>query len=107
MEAAEIRQLAAVESSHWWYKERRNLLGRELRRLPASGYALDIGSAAGGNTRVLQAHGWQALALDFSETAVTICRRRGIDVLRADARKLPVKSNAVDLVIAFDLLEHI
>jgi SAM-dependent methyltransferase len=107
MEAAEIRQLAAVESSHWWYKERRNILSRELRRLPESGCALDIGAAAGGNTRVLQAHGWQVLALDCSETAVSICRRRGIDVLRADARRLPVKSNAFDLVIAFDVLEHI
>jgi SAM-dependent methyltransferase len=107
MEAAEIRMLAAVEHRHWWYKERRSILGRELRRLPAPGCALDIGSAAGGNTTVLRAHGWQALALDYSETAVGICRRRGIDVLRADATKLPVSSNSVDLVIAFDVLEHI
>jgi len=107
MEAAEIRMLAAVEHRHWWYKERRSILGRELRRLPASGRALDIGCAAGGNTRVLRAHGWQAVALDYSETAVGICRRRAIDVLRADARKLPVSSNSFDLVIAFDVLEHI
>jgi len=33
MEAAELRTLAEVEDRHWWYKERRSLLARELRRI--------------------------------------------------------------------------
>ena len=107
MKADEIQQLAAVEDRHWWYKERRAILARELRRLPAPGQALDIGAAGGGNTRVLRAHGWQALAVDYSETAVEIGRSRGIDAMRADARELPVRSGACDLVTAFDVLEHI
>jgi SAM-dependent methyltransferase len=107
MESAEIWQLAAVEDRHWWYKERRAILGRELRRLAAPGRALDIGAAAGGNTRVLQAHGWQALALDYSAAAVGIGRARGIDAMRADARDLPVRSDAFDLVTALDVIEHI
>lgn len=107
MEAAELQTLSAVEDRHWWYKERRALLARELRRLAAPGRALDIGAAGGGNTRVLRAHGWQALALDYSESAVEIARARGIDVVRTDARDLPVRSGACDLVTAFDVLEHI
>ena len=35
MEAAELTTLVQVEDRHWWYKERRALLARELRRLPA------------------------------------------------------------------------
>ena len=107
MEAAELRTLAEVEDRHWWYKERRSLLARELRRLPKPGLALDIGAAGGGNTRVLRAHGWQSLALEYAPTAAQIARERGIDVLRGDARELPVRTGSLDLVTAFDVLEHI
>jgi SAM-dependent methyltransferase len=107
MEATELRTLASVEDRHWWYKERRALLARELRRLPAPGQALDIGAAGGGNTRVLRSHGWQALALEYAPVAAQIARERGIDVIRADARELPVGSQTCDLVTAFDVLEHI
>lgn len=107
MEAAELSTLAAVEDRHWWYKERRSLLARELRRMPAPGLALDIGAAGGGNTRVLRAHGWRPVALEYAPTAARIARERGIDVLRADARELPLRTESMDLVTAFDVLEHI
>jgi hypothetical protein len=82
MEAAELRTLVEVEDRHWWYAERRSLLAKELRRLPAPGRALDIGAAGGGNTRVLLGHGWQPVALEFAPTAAQIARERGIDVVR-------------------------
>jgi SAM-dependent methyltransferase len=107
MEATELRTLVEVEDRHWWYAERRSLLARELRRLPAPGRALDIGAAGGGNTRVLLGHGWQPVALEFAPTAAQIARERGLDVVRADARELPVRTGSMDLVTAFDILEHI
>jgi SAM-dependent methyltransferase len=107
MEAAELRTLVEVEDRHWWYAERRKLLARELRRLPAPGSALDIGAAGGGNTRVLRSHGWRPVALEFAPTAAQIARERGLDVIRADARELPVRTASMDLVTAFDILEHI
>src|SRR5215470_20386442 len=87
MEAAELRTLAAVEDRHWWYKERRNLLARELRRLPGPGLALDIGAAAGGNTRVLRECGWRPVAVEYEPTAAQIACERGVDVVRGDARE--------------------
>ncbi len=107
MEATELRTLVEVEDKHWWYAERRSILARELRRLPAPGRALDIGAAGGGNTRVLLGHGWQPVALEYAPTAAQIARERGIDVVRADARELPVRTGSMDLVTAFDILEHI
>src|SRR5580692_1877298 len=107
MEAAELRTLVEVEDRHWWYKERRSLLARELRRLPTPGLALDIGAAGGGNTRVLRAHGWRPVALEYAPTAAKIARERGIDVIRGDARELPMRTGSLDLVTAFDVLEHI
>ena len=107
MDTAELRLLTSLEDRHWWYKERRAILRRELRRLPYPGRALDIGAAGGGNTRVLEAHGWQAVALEYSDSAVYVARSRGIRVMRADARVLPILSGTCDLVTAFDVLEHI
>ena len=107
MEATELRTLVEVEDRHWWYAERRSILARELRRLPAPGRALDIGAAGGGNTRVLLGHGWQPVALEYAPTAAQIARERGIDVVRADAREMPVRTGSMDLVTAFDILEHI
>jgi SAM-dependent methyltransferase len=107
VETAELQLLTSVEDRHWWYRERRALLRRELRRLPGPGRALDIGAAGGGNTRVLRECGWQALALEYSGPAASVARSRGIPVARADARQLPVRSGTCDLVTAFDILEHI
>jgi SAM-dependent methyltransferase len=104
--SAEIRQLAAVEDHHWWYRERRAIVGQELKRL-TPGLALDIGAAAGGNTAVLRRHGWRAVGVDYSEAAVAIGRTRGVTAVRGDARWLPARSAAFDLVTALDVLEHV
>jgi SAM-dependent methyltransferase len=107
VDTAELRLLTSVEDRHWWYRERRAILRRELRRLPVPGRALDIGAAGGGNTRVLTEHGWQALALEYSDSVADVARARGISASRADARELPVRSGSCGLVTAFDVLEHI
>jgi SAM-dependent methyltransferase len=107
MEATEIHKLAELEDKHWWYRERRALLARAVRAIGTPGRALDIGAAAGGNTRVLRAHGWRPLAIEYSESGAAVARSRGLDVIRADARFLPVESRSLDLVVAFDVLEHI
>lgn len=111
MESTEIRKLAALEDTHWWYRERRALLARALRHLAAAGQrpgrALDIGAAGGGNTRVLRSHGWRAVAAEYSADGAEVARERGLTAIRADARYLPLTSACVDLVVAFDILEHI
>jgi SAM-dependent methyltransferase len=108
VEGGEIRKLVALEDRHWWYRERRALLARELRGLDrGTGRALDIGAAGGGNTRVLRDHGWQPLAVEYGQEGAEVARDRGLAVIRADARALPVGSGSVDLVVCFDVLEHI
>jgi SAM-dependent methyltransferase len=107
VDTAELQLLTSLEDRHWWYRERRAILRRELRRLPGPGRALDIGAAGGGNTRVLEAHGWQAIALEYSDSAADVAFSRGVRIIRADARELPMRSGICGLVTAFDVLEHI
>ncbi|GAB2629279.1 methyltransferase [Paractinoplanes abujensis] len=108
VDSAEIQKLVALEDRHWWYRERRALLGRHLRRLAGpAGTALDIGAAGGGNTRVLQQHGWKPVAVEYGHDGATAAKQRKLPTVRGDGRRLPIKSGSIDLVLAFDVLEHI
>jgi SAM-dependent methyltransferase len=107
MQAMELRKLTELEDRHWWYRERRAIVARELQRFPACGRVLDIGAAFGGNTLAMQAMGWIATAVDHSAAATKVCRGRGISVVRADARDLPVEPGFIDLVVALDVLDYI
>ena len=106
MEGTEVRKLAALEDAHWWYRERRHLLGRMIGGL-RPGTALDIGAAGGGNTRVLRRAGWSVSALEYGADGAEVAAERGLSVVRGDATALPVSDDSLDLVVAFDVLEHI
>jgi SAM-dependent methyltransferase len=107
VQSIEIQKLAALEGDHWWYQERRAVLNKLLKQLNSTGRALDIGAACGGNTQVLTDNGWHATALDFSSTGPQICRQRGVTAVRGDATLLPFSPQSLDLVVAYDVLEHI
>src|SRR5664280_2271729 len=107
MHADEIAKLAALEDNHWWYQERRAVLDNQLKQFTTPGTALDIGACCGGNTRVLSDNGWRAMALDYSRTGPEICRTRGVTAVQGDATRLPFQTASLDLVVAYDILEHI
>ncbi|MQY07518.1 class I SAM-dependent methyltransferase [Actinomadura macrotermitis] len=104
MEIAELQRITGAGPDHWWYRERRDLVARELRRLGGPGHAVDIGPGTGDGCAVLLAHGWSATAVDPVERAVELCRARGAEAYWADPRLLPLPSGAYDLALAFDVL---
>lgn len=107
MDSAEIQKLGKLEDRHWWYAERRWLIRQALAHENTTGVALDVGAAAGGNTRVLRELGWTCAALEYSDTGAALAHGRGLTVLRADATRLPFADDSLGLVVAFDVLEHI
>jgi SAM-dependent methyltransferase len=121
VDAHSIEATTAIEERHWWYRERRAILGREQHRLrlsgqlPPSGWgrlrppgrAIEIGAAGGGNSLALKKLGWDVLATEYLDAGVRIAKERGLNAIQADARDLPVPSESFDLAVAFDVLEHI
>lgn len=106
MDEEEIRRSAALEQRHWWYAGRRALVRRLVAPL-TPGRALDVGCGPGGNTAVLRDLGWQVTGLEHSPVAAGIAARRGLPVVRGDARRLPVADGCLDLVMSTDMWEHV
>ena len=102
-----IRSLGDIEDRHWWFAERRSLIRSQVEGVRPVGPALDVGAAAGGNTRVLVEAGWDCVALEYSQMGADMASERGLTVVRGDATKLPIADYALGLVVAYDVLEHI
>lgn len=107
MDADDIQAATAVENRHWWYSERRAIIERELRRIGRPGRAVEIGASGGGNSQVLRDNGWDVLVTEYLDAGVEIARARGFTAMQADARNLPLPDASFDLLVAFDVLEHI
>ena len=107
MDAIEIESLNKLESYHWWYEARRDVLFRWSRGLKPGSSILDLGSASGGNTMFLQDLGFLVTSLEYTNVGVDLQRAKGIDVVQGDARRLPFQEDQFDALICLDVLEHI
>lgn len=106
MNESDIAITTSVEQTHWWYRERRAIIAREIAGM-TPGKAIEIGAAGGGNSMTLIEHGWDVVATEYLEAGVEVARSRGLNAIQADARKLPLEDETFDLAVAFDVLEHI
>jgi SAM-dependent methyltransferase len=102
---------ARIESTHWWFVERRRLFAALIREcaLPADARVVDIGTGTGANLRLLKQLGFtNVTGIDPSEDAARWCAEKGLGEVQAgDARALPLPDRSVDLVVATDVVEHV
>jgi SAM-dependent methyltransferase len=111
MNPEEYEKMYKQENTYWWFQGRKKILFKMIQHygLLKDGNAkvLDIGCGTG---LILEEITPQACAigLDFSQKAISFCRRRKIEnLLLGDVSNLPIKDSSVDLIMALDLLEHI
>lgn len=110
MNLEEYAVMYRQERDYWWYVSRSELLHyfmRDVIEPPKDARILDLGCGTGVNLEILSQYGC-AIGADFSDAALTFCRKRALPrLMQGDGMALPVRSGSLDLVTAMDSLEHI
>ncbi|RZI38565.1 class I SAM-dependent methyltransferase, partial [Herbaspirillum sp. HC18] len=104
-------RMAAHDSTHWWYRARRDILADYLTRygkLPKAARILEIGCGTGHNLPMLAAFGTvDAIEIDPAARAIA-SERLGRPVGDAPLPELPgIERDAYDLIAVLDVVEHI
>jgi SAM-dependent methyltransferase len=104
-------RMAAHDSTHWWYRARRDILHDYLERfgnLPANARILEIGCGTGHNLAMLGELG-RVDAIEIDPAARAIAGERlGRAIGASPLPALPgVERSAYDLVAVLDVVEHI
>jgi SAM-dependent methyltransferase len=84
----------------------------ELPSLPHHARVLELGCGNGKTFAALLRNGWDAVALDFSKTAVKTARSQitldqSGDCIVADARSIPFRAASFDAVFSWHILGHL
>jgi len=111
MDRSMLASMREVETTHWWFVARRELLLAVMDKCvpPNAGVLLDVGCGTGAN---LEALAWRfpeltAIGLDADPFCRAACEARGLRVCDASAEALPVDDNSQDVITALDVLEHL
>lgn len=104
-------RMAAHDTTHWWYRARRDILAAYLTRearLPQGARILEIGCGTGHNLAMLSGFG-RVEAIEIDPLARDIASGRlGRPVGAAPLPALPgVERGAYDLIAVLDVVEHI
>lgn len=101
--------LGKPASSEWSILERRYNLVRESTKQENWGNVLDIGCGNGSQTALFLKNCNQLTAIDLSPENVQLTKQLlpSAKVYEASAENLPFEDNSFDLILCFEVLEHI
>ena len=102
--------MAEHEQAYWWHLGRLRIIETYLRvaRLPSQkAKLLNVGCGTGGTVPTLEKFG-AVDNVDTSDQAIAFMKQRGYSrVTKVHGTALPFTGGSYDLVVAFDVLEHI
>jgi len=100
------------EDTYWWHVGRLLIIDKQIQVIRKSNNnkklkILNIGCGTGGTIGVLKKHACKLTNVDVSKVAIKFTKRAGHEALLVDGVNLPFTSDEFDLIVAFDVLEHI
>lgn len=111
MESHAYQDMATIQSNHWWFKARREIISDYLDHflaLPPSAEILEIGCGTGGNIEMLKTKG-NLSAVEMDDFARSYSEENtGIPIAKGWLPdNIPFEANRFDLICMFDVLEHV
>jgi SAM-dependent methyltransferase len=99
-----------LEREHWWFKARLSILDEIVRIFVSNNTTksiLNVGAATGATSIMLRKHGI-VKSLEFDkECSIFLSEILQEKVLNASMTEIPLDNNSLDVLCAFDVIEHI
>jgi ubiquinone/menaquinone biosynthesis C-methylase UbiE len=106
-----LNKFNRVESFHWWWEGRRELVREFLAGMPVKkGKLLDVGCGTGETMLYVRKKfkDWDIFGVDVSREAVNYAKKRGFaKTFLGNADALPFKANQFDAILLLDVIEHL
>jgi len=111
MDASEYANLERIETNHWYYSGKRQLVREWIMRVqpPASNdVLLDCGAGTGRFAKEMERF-CRVFVLDDHEESLRLLRTRfdTAQILQLDAGRVPLPDGSTQYVTALDVLEHV
>lgn len=108
MDAELINFEKGLEENYWWFIGRRAIIERVLRRfVPRTRLAVDMGCGSGRNMQLVSQYTDRVMGFDRSPAALALAAARRFPIGYADGQSIPLADSSVELLCAFDVLEHL
>lgn len=80
---------------------------KSFREFHKSGRLLDIGCGQGDFLIEAKHDGWQVFGSEYSDAALSLCARRGLEVIKEPISTSSFGNDKFDVITSFEVIEHI